>query len=680
MMHGLKPVVSSSHSATYQEREPPPYPGNNFQGWFEPGQYSTRWVVIPHSSHPFPTGLRQSYSGSEASTDFSLSSTESLSARQEPQGQETASLVSTPSLDGDSPFSEHLISPLSACLDNLKNSSAIFTMGGGGLSTPQATEPEQQRSSRGSSPSVVNSKGSRTPPPYHQHMAMKNEAALQQSLQVPGVTPNVSPQNSIKGSPVTQNNISLEKLKQFQSEQLLRSHGGDSMRSTKSASPTPQQMEPMKPRGQSQRPSTAPTQHPAPLPLPPPNHELQLQGRAMRQNSLPEENRQVRSMRRSFEMLDRLPQTHSQPDLSRLRNDTTALTANHQTLLNPQQQQPMQFLQQQQQQQQQQLLLMQRQHSQSKQKLPELDHAAIATRATQMVERLSQENLALRKELHTYYKKVCKLQKFDGEIDKIHRAYESLVKHSQKREMLEKAMRMKLESTIQTLNATNQQLREQLDKAVQHINNGEEYEPDVKLELQRKDSMLSKVIAQNRDILMAKERLQLEVANQRSNINEQRSKIALLDDALTQAQSNAAIQEEQSQDDTVASWQKAFCLLQTVSTQSGGIDQQLRAKLQEEMHVANSNNQQQQQQNCRTLDADEGIASDSESPTSLPNLMQLLQQKEQRILMLETQVQNIVTAVVQVQIKTQKASGKKCSRSWLRRPLYSGLCSLAQNN
>lgn len=43
---------------------------------------------------------------------------------------------------------------------------------------------------------------------------------------------------------------------------------------------------------------------------------------------------------------------------------------------------------------------------------------------------------------------------------------------------------------------------------------------------------------------MAKERLQLEVANQRSNINEQRSKIALLDDALTQAQSNAAIQEE----------------------------------------------------------------------------------------------------------------------------------------
>lgn len=77
-------------------------------------------------------------------------------------------------------------------------------------------------------------------------------------------------------------------------------------------------------------------------------------------------------------------------------------------------------------------------------------------------------------------------------------------------------MRMKLESTIQTLNATNQQLREQLDKAVQHINNGEvraysficsvikdiflqEYEPDVKLELQRKDSMLSKVIAQSKD-------------------------------------------------------------------------------------------------------------------------------------------------------------------------------------
>ena len=41
----------------------------------------------------------------------------------------------------------------------------------------------------------------------------------------------------------------------------------------------------------------------------------------------------------------------------------------------------------------------------------ELDHAAVATRATQMVERLSEENRSLRKELEGYYKKICKMQK-----------------------------------------------------------------------------------------------------------------------------------------------------------------------------------------------------------------------------------------------------------------------------
>jgi len=38
-------------------------------------------------------------------------------------------------------------------------------------------------------------------------------------------------------------------------------------------------------------------------------------------------------------------------------------------------------------------------------------HAAIATRATQMVEKLSEENGSLRQELKDYYKKVSKLEK-----------------------------------------------------------------------------------------------------------------------------------------------------------------------------------------------------------------------------------------------------------------------------
>ena len=49
----------------------------------------------------------------------------------------------------------------------------------------------------------------------------------------------------------------------------------------------------------------------------------------------------------------------------------------------------------------------------------ELNHAAIANRATQMVERLSQENNTLRKELQGYYGKLSKLQKVDFALFKV---------------------------------------------------------------------------------------------------------------------------------------------------------------------------------------------------------------------------------------------------------------------
>jgi len=44
-------------------------------------------------------------------------------------------------------------------------------------------------------------------------------------------------------------------------------------------------------------------------------------------------------------------------------------------------------------------------------------HAAIATRATQMVERLSEENRGLRQELKGYYKKVSRLEKVEIGFD-----------------------------------------------------------------------------------------------------------------------------------------------------------------------------------------------------------------------------------------------------------------------
>jgi hypothetical protein len=74
-----------------------------------------------------------------------------------------------------------------------------------------------------------------------------------------------------------------------------------------------------------------------------------------------------------------------------------------------------------------------------------------------------------------------------------------------------------------------------------------------------------------------------------------------------------------------------------VSSQSGGFDQQFCAKFHEEVQAAKTQHNGQ----SKLCDTDEGIASDSESAASVPNLMQMLQHKDQRIIMLEAQVQNV---------------------------------------
>ena len=49
----------------------------------------------------------------------------------------------------------------------------------------------------------------------------------------------------------------------------------------------------------------------------------------------------------------------------------------------------------------------------------------------------------------------------------------------------------------------------------------------------------------DRDLLVAKERLQFEVATQRSTVQEQRAQISILDSALTYAQTNVLKYEEE---------------------------------------------------------------------------------------------------------------------------------------
>ncbi|KAF6034430.1 AMOT [Bugula neritina] len=97
------------------------------------------------------------------------------------------------------------------------------------------------------------------------------------------------------------------------------------------------------------------------------------------------------------------------------------------------------------------------------------DFAALATRASQMVEILSEENKGLRNELENYYKKASRLHKIECELQKVHEAHNSLVKSSVKKEGLSNAIRMRQDLNIKNLEASNHQNHEKavvLEKTV----------------------------------------------------------------------------------------------------------------------------------------------------------------------------------------------------------------------
>ncbi len=71
------------------------------------------------------------------------------------------------------------------------------------------------------------------------------------------------------------------------------------------------------------------------------------------------------------------------------------------------------------------------------------------------MEALQKENSELRVELEDLTKKVSKVAVLEQEMSKIHSAYQNLLKHSEKREALEKAARQKLQNVIINLTEVN---------------------------------------------------------------------------------------------------------------------------------------------------------------------------------------------------------------------------------
>uniref|UniRef100_A0A4W3IQU0 Angiomotin like 1 n=1 Tax=Callorhinchus milii TaxID=7868 RepID=A0A4W3IQU0_CALMI len=255
------------------------------------------------------------------------------------------------------------------------------------------------------------------------------------------------------------------------------------------------------------------------------------------------------------------------------------------------------------------------------QQLP-ADAIAIVARAQQMVEILSEENRALRQELEGFYEKTAKLQKFEMEIQRISEAYENLVKSTNKRETLDKAMRNKLEGEIRRLHDFNRDLRDRLETANRQLAS-REYDST-----EDNKTTEGHYITQNKEHLKEKEKLEMELAALRLANEDQRRHIEILDQALNNAQAKVVKLEEELRKkqvyvEKVERLQQALTQLQAACEKREQLERRLRTRLERELE---SHRVQQRRGGSQMTNVPEYNA---------PALMELLREKEERILALE---------------------------------------------
>uniref|UniRef100_A0A8D0H315 Angiomotin n=1 Tax=Sphenodon punctatus TaxID=8508 RepID=A0A8D0H315_SPHPU len=252
----------------------------------------------------------------------------------------------------------------------------------------------------------------------------------------------------------------------------------------------------------------------------------------------------------------------------------------------------------------------------------QVDPFAIVSRAQQMVDILSEENRSLRQELEGCYEKVARLQKLETEIQQVSEAYKNLEKSSSKRDALEKAMRNKLEGEIRRLHDFNRDLRERMETANKQLAE-KEFEGS---EDNRKT--ISQLFAQNKETQREKEKLEIELTAARSNSEDQRRHIDIRDQALNNAQAKVVKLEEELKKkqvyvEKVEKMQQALVQLQAACEKREQLEHRLRTRLERELE---SLRMQQRQGTSQTANVSEYNAT---------ALMELLREKEERILALE---------------------------------------------
>lgn len=188
---------------------------------------------------------------------------------------------------------------------------------------------------------------------------------------------------------------------------------------------------------------------------------------------------------------------------------------------------------------------------------------------------LVKENQILKQQLQNYFLKVAKTQKvtfgvwkyvdksanvcvvfqLEEEVTNIYRVHEELKQTCERREKLERAARMRLQSDLQRVQELNCVMKDQVDILQSQLLAPSEHQILIAQLFTQSKSMSTaqfwfstndhQNLFSDKELGAAKERQEIELAAQRATLQEQRNHIGILDTALTNAQQNIRRLEEE---------------------------------------------------------------------------------------------------------------------------------------
>ncbi|XP_077403605.1 angiomotin [Vanacampus margaritifer] len=242
----------------------------------------------------------------------------------------------------------------------------------------------------------------------------------------------------------------------------------------------------------------------------------------------------------------------------------------------------------------------------------------------QKVDMLNEENRVLRQEIDACRDKVTTLHKLETEIQLVSEAYETLANSSAKREALEKTMRNKLELEVRRLHDFNRDLRDRMETANKQLTAQESDGSENNLQI------ISQLLAQNKETMREKEKLEKELNVLHATTEDQRRHIEIRDQALNNAQAKVVKLEEELKKkqvyvEKVERMQQALAQLQAACEKREQLEHRLRTRLEKELESLRMQQRQGGTQNNAVVPSEYSVIA----------LMEHLREKEERILALE---------------------------------------------